>query len=212
MCVRARIGPLLAGAVLASCVPAQSRELATYYDPRGLFSADLPAANSVTVTAAQRGAAGASVLSGVVASPPQPSPSGAAGLGGGFGAIAQQAPTGDQTLYQVLVVTTDAFDPLESMYVYFLTGRPSVDVREERPIDIGGTDGRLVVADFTQAGSPQAGVAAAFTLGSDGVGYIVAAVFPPGEWDRERPDFSRVVDSFTPGVPSGLSSFPLTTG
>jgi hypothetical protein len=210
MRLRPAPGVLLLAVLLAGCAPAQSRELATYYDPRGLFSADLPAANSVSVTAAQRGGAGASVLSGVVATPPEPSPTAASDIGGGFGAIAQQAPSGDQTLYQVLVVTTDAFTSVDAMQLAFLTGGPSVDVREERPVVVGRTEGRLVVADFTEGGAVRAGVAAAFTLGSDGVGYIVAAVFPPGEWDRERADFSRVVASLRPDVPSGLTSFPIT--
>jgi hypothetical protein len=210
MGLRAAPGLLLLAVVLGGCAPTQSRDLATYYDPRGLFSADLPAANNVSVTAAQRGDAGASLLSGVVASPPEPSPTSASAIGGGLGALAQQAPSGDQTLYQVLVVTTDAFDSVDAMHLAFLTGRPSVDVREERPIMVGRTEGRLIVADFTQGGSVQAGVAAAFTLGSDGVGYIVAAVFPPGEWDRERSDFSRIVASLRPDVPSGLTSFPIT--
>jgi hypothetical protein len=211
MRVRAGLGLLLAGALLAGCAGGQNRELARYYDPRGLFSADLPSANSITVTPVRRNQAGSSVLSGVVASPPQPSPSSSA-LGGGLGALAQQQPAGDQTLYQVLVVSTDAFDTLASMDLYFLTGDPAVDVREDSPITVGRTAGRLIVADITQAGSARASIAAAFTLGTDDVGYIVAAVFPPGDWDRERSDFTRVVASLSPDVPLGLSSFPLSTG
>jgi hypothetical protein len=212
MRLRACLGLLLAGALLAGCAASQSRELARYYDPRGLFSADLPAANSVTVTAARRGQGRSSVLSGVVASPPEPSPSASSALGSGFGAIAQQPPAGDQTLYQVLVVSTDSFDSLDSMDLYFLTGDPAVDVREDSPLTVGQTAGRLIVADITQAGSVRASIAAAFTLGTDDVGYIVAAVFPPGDWDRERSDFIRVVASLSPDVPLGLSSFPLSTG
>jgi hypothetical protein len=212
MRLRAGLGILLAGALLAGCASGQSRELARYYDPRGLFSADLPAVNSVAVTPARRGQGGSSVLSGVVASPPQPSPSASSALGGGFGALAQQQPAGDQTLYQVLVVSTDAFDSVESMDLYFLTGDPAVDVREDRPITVGRTAGRLIVGDITQAGSVRASIAAAFTLGTHDVGYIVAAVFPPGDWDRERSDFARVVASLSPDVPLGLSSFPLSTG
>jgi hypothetical protein len=208
MRVRAGLGLVLAGALLTACGEGQGRELARYYDPQGLFSADLPAANSVTVAPIRRAPAGPSLLSGVVASPPQPSPTESSALGGQFGAIAQQAPVGDQTLYQILAVRTDTFDSVQAMDLYFLTGDPAMDVREERPILVGGTVGRLIVADITRAGSVQASIAAAFTLGSHDVGYVVAAVFPPGGWDRERSDFARIVASLTPGVPSGLSSFP----
>jgi hypothetical protein len=210
MRVRAGLGLLLAGALLTGCANGESRQLARYYDPRGLFSADLPAANSVTVAPVRRAGAGSSLLSGVVASPPQPSPTESSPLGGGFGAMAQQAPAGDQTLYQVLAVRTNAFDSVEAMDVSFLTGDPAIDVREERAILVGRTVGRLIVADITRAGSVQATIAAAFTLGTHDVGYIVAAVFPPGDWDRERSDFARIVASLTPEVPSGLSSFPLS--
>jgi len=77
---------------------------------------------------------------------------------------------------------------------------------------VAHSEGRLVVADIHQSGSVVASVAVAFTLGSHGIGYIVAAVFPPGGWSGERSDFSRIVDSVRPNVPSGVANFPLTSG
>jgi hypothetical protein len=197
---------------LAACSGSQARDLARYYDPQGLFTADLPAANALSVTTAQQGRGSSSVLSGVVSSPPQPSASPSSAFGGALGGVAAQAaPTGDRTLYQVLAVTTDAFPTVEAMTLYFLTANPSIDVRDERPVTIGGGEGRLVVADVVESDSPRAGLAAAFTLGQDGVGYIVAAVFPPGDWAREEADFSKVVGSLHAGVAPGLASFPLGT-
>jgi hypothetical protein len=211
MRARAGLGVLLCLA-LTGCARSQTRDLARYYDPEGLFSADLPAANNLSVTAAEQGQGSSSVLSGVVASPPQPSASPASALGGGLGGLAAQAPAGDQTLYQVLAVTTDGFPTIEAMSLYFLTADPAIDVREERSITVGGDTGRLVVADVLRSGDPGAGIAVAFTLGGDGVGYIVAAVFPPGDWSREEADFTRITGSLDTGVPPGLASFPLATG
>jgi hypothetical protein len=213
MRARAALGLALVCLMLASCSASENRDLARYYDPQGLFSAELPAANTLSVAPAQTGQRTASILSGVVASPPQPSasPSSALGdpLGGGIG---QQAPAGDQTMYEVFVVTTNGLDSLDAMTLYFLTGDPAVDVRDEQSIEVAQSEGRLVVADIHQSGSVAASLAAAFTLGSHGVGYIVAAVFPPGGWSKERSDFSRIVASLEPSVPSGVLSFPLGSG
>jgi hypothetical protein len=210
MRVRAGLTVLLC-LILAGCARPQARELARYYDPQGLFSAELPAANTVSVTAAQQGQGSSSVVTGVVSSPPRPSASPSSALGAPLGGMAAQAPAGDQTLYQVLVVTTDSFPSVDAMALHFLTADPAIDVREERSITVGDDAGRLVVADVLRSGAPGAGLAAAFSLGTDGVGYIVAAVFPPGDWPQEEADFSRVVGSLDPGVPPGLTSFPLTT-
>jgi hypothetical protein len=213
--VRARAGlvAVLACLLLPACAGSANRDLARYYDPQGLFSADLPAANSVSVTPAQSGRRTSSVLSGVVASPPQPSASASSAIGDQFGGgIGQQAPAGDQTMYEVFVVTTNGFDSLDGMTLYYLTADPAIDVRDEQAVEVAHSEGRLVVADIHQSGSVVASVAVAFTLGSHGIGYIVAAVFPPGGWSGERSDFSRIVDSVRPNVPPGVANFPLTPG
>ena len=54
-----------------------------------------------------------------------------------------------------------------------------------------------------------ASVAAAITLGDGETGYLLAAIFPPGEWDAERGDFGRVLSSFDANVPPGLATFPM---
>jgi hypothetical protein len=184
------------------------RELATYYDPEGHFTARLPAANALTVTPPQPAGQGPGLLTGVIASPPAPSPSPQAGIGGGAGIAAQQS-AGDQTMYQAYAYTTDTFADLDEMTAFFLTADPAIDVEEDDPIAVAGSPGRLIVASATQDGAVTASVAAAMTLGRGGTGFIVAAVFPPGEWDAERGDFLEIVESFEAGVPPGATTFDL---
>jgi len=212
MRVGAAVALVLAGVVLGSCTSSESRDLARYYDPQGLFSTDLPAANDLSPTQPQPQQGAPAILSGVVASPPQPSASPSSALDTGLGAGIGQTTQTDQTIYQVLAVSTASFDSLDAMTLAFLTSDPAIDVREEGAIDIGGTAGRLVIADIHQSGSVAASIAAAFTLGSSGVGYVVAAVFPPGAWASERSDFGRIVGSLRADVPPGVETFPFTTG
>jgi hypothetical protein len=145
-----------------------------------------------------------------VATPPQPSPSPQTGFGGGLAAAATETP--DQTIYQALAVTSDAFSSLDEMSLFFLTGDPAMDVVVDEPVRIDGNDGRLLVADVTQGGTVTASIAAAFTLGADSTGYVVAAVFPPDTWDDERGDFLRVLESFRGPVPPGMRALPVVAG
>lgn len=195
---------------LVACSGASGRSFARYYDPQGLFAANLPAANDITVTPPQPSSSGPGILSGVIASPPQPSPSSQSALGGGLD-LGQTAST-DQTIYEAFVVTTDSFSSLADMTLYFLTRDPSIDVQLEQAIRFDGMPGRLVVADVVRGGNPAAGVAVALSLGAAGTGYLIAAIFPPGSWDGERSDFLRVVGSFRVDVPPGIATFPVTTG
>ncbi|MGZ8624780.1 MAG: hypothetical protein ACXWYQ_11530 [Actinomycetota bacterium] len=68
------------------------------------------------------------------------------------------------------------------------------------------------MADSLQDGEPRATVAVALSLGRDGIGYLGAAIFPPGEWEAEEADFLRVVRSFRTEIPPGLLTFPVTNG
>ena len=96
------------------------------------------------------------------------------------------------------------------MVLAVLTGDPSVDVREEAPVKVDGMNGRLVVADVSNAGGPpNSSLAVAFTLGRGGTGYVLAAIFPPGQWDVERSDFDKVLASFRVSVPPGIQTIPL---
>ena len=191
---------------LAACSNDPAREFARYYDEEGLFTLNLPAANTVTVTQPQTGQEGPDLLTGVVSSPPAPSPSPASALGGG-GFAAEEPP--DQTVYQAFAVASQGFEDLDEMALFFLTSDPVIDVVIDDRAKMGGDDARLIVADVTNGGDVTAGVAAAMTLGDGETGYLIAAVFPPGGWDSEQADFQRIVESFRSSVPPGLRTFPV---
>ena len=201
----------LSALALVACGSASGRDLTTYYDPAGLFSTRLPAANAITVTPPQPAATGPGMLTGVIAAPPQPSPSPPSAIGGGSSVIGQQAAPTDQTIYEAFAFTTDTFESLDDMALTLLTGDPSIDVDSEEDVRFAGRPGRLVVATAEQDGTPSASIAAVMTLGTDGTGYLLAAIFPPGEWDGERADFLEIARSFEPTVPPGISSFDLST-
>jgi len=198
-----------ASMALTACAGSRGRTFEQYYDPKGLFTAYLPAGNDITVASPQPSATGPSLVAGVVSAPPRPSP---APQQGGFGNFIQQTAPADQTVYEMFVVTTDSFSSIGDMVLFFLTSDPSIDVKHEEDVSVGGNPGRLVVADITDGNRATAGIAAAFTLGVDGTGYLVAAVFPPGDWDRERSDFGKVVGSFKTEVPPGITSIPVSGG
>ncbi len=198
---------------LAACSGGKNRTFERYYDPAGMFSTYLPAGNDVTVAMPQPPAAGPGLLAGVVSRPPAPSPSPATGASLlGQGGLGQAAPS-DQTVYQVFVVTTNTFSSVGDMALFFLTGDPQVDLKSEQRTWIGVMKARLVVADIKgSGGQATASVAAAFSLGVGGRGYVIAAVFPPGTWDKESSDFFKILRSFQPEVPPGVKEFPLAGG
>jgi hypothetical protein len=190
-----------------ACAHDSGREFARYYDEQGLFALDLPAANDITVTPPQAAESGPGFLTGVVSSPPAPSPSPASGAFGGIDVAAQGEP--DQTVYQAFAVTADGFDDLDQMALHFLTRNPIVDVVIDDPTRVDGDPGRLIVADIDQGGEVTSSVAAAMTLGDGATGYLIVALFPPGGWDEERDDFELIVRSFRTDVPPGLETFPV---
>lgn len=194
--------------LLSACANDPSRDFARYYDEEGMFTLNLPAANDVTVTQPQSGQEGPDLLTGVVSSPPAPSPSPASAFGGGFGGAAEEPP--DQTVYQAFAVASQEFDDLDEMALFFLTGDPVIDVLIDDRATMGGDEARLIVADVNNGGTVTAGVAAAMTLGDGETGYLIAAVFPPGDWDAEQADFRRILSSFRSSIPPGLRTFPVT--
>jgi hypothetical protein len=207
---RRRSLPIFVGALvlLTACAQDHGRDFARYYDDQGLFTVNLPEANDISVTPPQAASqGGAGLLTGVVSSPPAPSPTPAPAFGGGLGVDAPQQ--ADQTIYQAFAVTTDGFDDLDQMALYFLTGDPVVDVVIDDPTHLDGDPGKLVVADVRDGDQVNASVAAAMTLGDGNTGYLIAAIFPPGGWGDERADFERVVESFDSHVAPGFASFPV---
>jgi hypothetical protein len=206
--VRRPLAALALIASLSACAGDGGRELARYYDPEGYFVTSLPAANELVVTPPQPGVDGPGLLTGVVARPPAPSPAPQAGFGRGFAVSQTEVP--DQTVYQAIAISTDGFADLDEMGLFLLTGDPVTDVQIDDVLRIDGLEARLVVADLKQEGTVTASVAAAFTLGIEGTGFLVAAAFPPGQWDGERGDFFRMVDSFRTRISPGLAAFPVT--
>ena len=204
--LRATIATSLAVTVVAGCggPTAPTRAFVRYHDPDGVFVADLPAGHTLTPAEPRaEGQTAPGVLAGVIAEPPgAPSPSSA--LGGGT----VLATDPDQTSFQVLVITTGGFESLDDMVLSYLTLDPVIDVREERPIRVGGDPGRLLVADVVRDGAPAAGIAAVFSLGHGGTGFILASVFPPGTWAAERADFLRVLRSFRTELAPGELAVP----
>lgn len=200
---------LALGLVLGGCASPKDRELARYYDPEHLFSTRLPAANTISVLPPQPIEDGPSLLSGVISQPPLPSPSPQSQFGGIGQGLGQPASPPDQTIYEAFAVSTDSFEDLEDMALYFITGAPTIDVREEREIRLGGLPARLIVADSVRDGETLASVAVAMTLGREGTGYLLAAIFPPGQWEVEEPDFLRVLSSFRIETPPLLRTYPL---
>jgi len=199
---------LIALPLFVACARESGRDFARYYDEQGLFALSLPAANDITVTPPQPAQSGPGLLTGVVSSPPAPSPSPAAGgLGGGLNVAAAGEP--DQTVYQAFAVTANGFDDLDQMALYFLTGDPIVDVMIDDPTRVDGNPARLIVADIEQGGAVTSSVAAAMTLGDGDTGYLIVAIFPPDGWEDERTDFERIVRSFRTDVPPGLETFPV---
>jgi hypothetical protein len=190
-----------------ACARDSGREFARYYDEQGMFALNLPAANDFTVTPPQPAQSGPRFLTGVVSSPPAPSPSPASGAFAGIDAAAQGEP--DQTIYRAYAVTADGFDDLDQMALSFLTGDPIVDVTIDDPTRVDGNPARLIVADIDQGGEVTSSVAAAMTLGDGATGYLIVAIFPPGGWEDERDDFERIVRSFQTDVPPGLETFPV---
>jgi hypothetical protein len=205
--VKRSIAASILALAVAACSDDGGREFARYYDPQGLFTTNLPAANEITVTPPQMGGEGPSLLTGVISSPPLPSPEPQAGLTA-FDLSQTEPP--DQTVYRAFAITTNDFEDLDQMGLFLLTGEPSIDVQLDQGVRMDGLEARLLVADILRGGDPAATAAAAFTLGTDETGYILIAVFPPGEWDAERDDFMRILESFRADVPPGLETFPVT--
>ncbi len=191
--------------VLAACGGGVHRDLERYYDPGGLFSAELPSENQVQVLPPQGGDAsqGPVLLGGVqsVPAPPSPSATGFSTLGDLAGAVAR-----DQTAFYVFAVTSQSLTTAEDLATLY-TSQPGVDVKIRQPVRVGTGTGLLVVADTeTQTGAFS--VASAFLVEGE-VGYWIAAAFPRGDWDKERGDFLRILASFRSEVPPAVGSVPL---
>ncbi|MDP9233346.1 MAG: hypothetical protein M3P01_02195 [Actinomycetota bacterium] len=191
--------------MLGSCSGGAHRPLERYYDPQGLFSADLPAANEVSVLPPQNSSSGPSLLSGVSSAPASATPSAGAGTDLGVGTSVQS----DQTQYRVFVLTGDTYATVQDLSLLQMSD-PNADLKTQQAATIGGHDGLLIVADYkASAQSPAFSAASGFLL-VDGMGYWISAVFPAGGWGGEKGDFMNVLRSFRTDVPPGVALAPLS--
>lgn len=181
------------------------RELAAYHDPQGYFSVALPLDHDVTPTAPQAAQSGPSLLAGVTAEPPAAASSSALGSATTFAT----ASSGDETRFQIIVVSGETFRSVGDLALYFLTGDPDFDVTDQRAVELDGLPARLVAGTVSDGGVATSGVAAVFALSSDGsIAYVVAAVFRPGDWSEERSDLLAVAAAFRTSVPPGYGAIP----
>ena len=203
---------LLLGAVvlLAGCSGTSSRTLERYYDPRGQFSAELPAANTVQVLQPQAGTSGPSLVSGVSSVPATPSPSSQA-VGDLSGLGAGTTTSSDQTQFQVLVIGNGSYQTPQDVALLQLQD-PAADLKVQQPITIGGRRGLLIVADYAATGTtPAYSVASGFTLNGP-LAYWIRAVFPQGQWNSEEAGFLEVLHSFRTNVAPGVPLAAVSNG
>ena len=180
------------------------RELVAYHDPEGYFSIALPVGHDLMPSTPQEGPSGPGLLAGVTAEPPA-----AAASALGATSTFVTAPTGDETRFQVLVVSGETFRSVGDLALYFLTGDPGFDVIDQRASELGGLPARLIAGTASEDGVETVGVAAVFALSPDGsIAYVVASVFRPGGWPGERDDLLAVAAAFRTAVPPGFGSIP----
>lgn len=193
------------GIALVACGEGgRARDLVEYHDPGGIFAVSLPTASEFTVaTPSSDSPESPGLLAGVLAAPGQTQ---TPAIGGGL-AIGQGA--GDRTSFQVLVVSAAGFESLDDMVTFFLAAQAGFDTRVREDVEVDGDRGRLIVSDVLRAGAPYAGLAAVFSLGHDGVGSVIATVFPPGDWGAERDGFLAIVRSFRTDVSPAETALPV---
>jgi len=195
--------PLGLTLLLAGCSGGETRPLERYYDPQGLFSAELPAANSVEVLQPQPAASGPSLVGGVSSLPASPSPSAAGGgVTESLGSLGTTAT--DQTQYRVLVIGNGSYQTPQDVSALQMDGS-NADLKVQQAVTIGGRRGLLIVADYPATNtSPAYSLASGFALNGP-LAYWISAAFPQGQWGSEEADFLQVLRSFrttvSPGVP-----------
>jgi hypothetical protein len=195
---------------LVACSTSSSPTTTRYYDPNGLFSTQLPEPNDVLVMPPQRIPGTPALLSGVLALPPQPSPTPSnQPFGGGIGQTTNQPQ--DTAIYGVFVVKAGQYSKIEELVRALLSGTLSPSILSQQPIRADTLHGILLVVDHiddTGGGADYTDASAFFLDGN--VGYWVREMFARGQWGSRRDAFLRIVHSFQPGVPPGLPAIPIT--
>ena len=196
---RRTVGAALAVALLtAGC--GDDADTVRYHDPERWFSADFPGDHVLSPIPPAEDGGELSVLSGVVAAPPQETQP---AVGIGFGA---QTETFDFAVYQILAVDTASVGSLDDFAALHASWSTTTDVRYRDHVTLAGRDALLVVGDHTE-GANEFGAASVFTTFPN-VAFWVIAVFPPGEWAGRSEAFFELVRSFRIGTPVGLGAVP----
>jgi hypothetical protein len=179
-------------ALLAACGGGgPSGPMVRYYDPEGLFTAQLPQDNDLLVVAPQGVPDGPRLLSGVISVPPQPEPA----QGGAFGNFASPQAQQDQAIYLVSVVRASGITSVDQLARQLPRSISDNDVREKGQVDLGGHVGLLVVADRASEGLTDA---SGFLLRGE-VGYWVQVLMPMGDWGDRRDDVIELLRTFEVG-------------
>ena len=194
------VGAAVAAALLAAGCGGGDADTVRYHDPERWFSADFPGDHVLSPIPPAEDGGGLSVLSGVVAAPPQETQP---AVGIGFGA---QTETFDFAIYQILAVDTASVGSLDDFAALHASLSTTTDVRYRDHVTLGGRDALLVVGDHTE-GANEFGAASVFTTFPN-VAFWVIAVFPPGEWAGRSEAFFELVRSFRIGTPVGLGAVP----
>jgi hypothetical protein len=177
-----------------------------YYDPSGFFSAQLPENNDVLVMPSQNVAGALPLLSGVLAVPPQPSPSPSSAFGGsGF---LQPVTQQDTSVYSVFAINAKRVKSLRALASALLSETANPKVVAERSVMVEGRQGLLVVADHEDQGVGYSD-ASVFLLDGD-LGFWIREFFGLGEWDQRQDQFLDLMRSFQPGVPPGIAAVTLS--
>jgi hypothetical protein len=191
----------LAALAVSACSPPAHRSLETYHDPAGLFSADLPGANEVTVIPPSSVGANVQMLSGVTSAPAAQT---AAPVGRQF-----QLSRPDQAVFFVYVLRGDALTGADAMAGLLLGSDVGFVAEDETAATFADAQGILRVGHIEGSDQGPIGVAGGF-LFEDGTGYAVLEAFPPDQWPSQRDDFLKVLASFRTVAPPGVAAVPLS--
>jgi hypothetical protein len=184
-----------------------SSAMQRYYDPAGLFSAQLPRNNDILVMPSQNVAGSLPLLGGVLAVPSTPTPSPSSGPFGG-GNFIQPVTQEDTSVYSVFAVRAKGISSMGDLATSLLADTANPQVVSQRLVRVMGRQGLLVIADHSDQGVGYSD-ASLFLLDGD-LGYWIREFFGLGEWDKRRDQFFDLLRSFRPGVPPGITAVSLS--
>lgn len=186
---------------LSACSPPAHRQLEAYHDPAGLFSADLPGANEVTVIPPSSVGGGIEMLSGVTSAPEAAA---SVPVGRQF-----QLSRPDQAMFLVYVFRGAPLTGTDALAGMLLGSNSGFVADDETTATFAGGQGVLRVGHIESPEQGTIGIAGGFFV-DDGTGYAVLEIFPANQWPSQRDDFLKVLASFRAGAPPGVATVPLS--